>query len=116
MTKRGQRTRDEGSENEALPDEVQEGETEGVREQAPEPYLGLNPADADRFGPDLELEIDGCIFRLPLRTVNGLPPTNTDDELRRAFVSYVHASFSKGSKLTAGEALFMALEAGFACD
>ena len=52
-------------------------ETPGVGEQAPEPYLGLNPDDADRLGAPpntpVVLEIDGQSRELPCRRVEGLP-------------------------------------------
>ena len=45
-----------------------------------------------------------------------LPETNTDDELRRSFVSWVHKSFSKRSKMPVGEAVLASLETSFACE
>jgi hypothetical protein len=44
------------------------------------------------------------------------PETNRDDEIRRGFVRWVHGSFSKRSKIPAGEALHMALNEAFGCD
>lgn len=44
------------------------------------------------------------------------PDTNRDDEIRRAYVRWVHGSFSKRSKMPVGEALLAALAENFACD
>lgn len=53
-------------------------ETPGVSEQAPEPYLGLNPDDADRLGAvpgtPIVFEIDGQPCELPCKRIEGLPP------------------------------------------
>lgn len=45
-----------------------------------------------------------------------LPAANRDDQLRRAFVRWVHASFSARSKLRLGDAVLAALTETFACE
>ena len=44
-----------------------------------------------------------------------LPEANRDDQIRRAYVSWVHAAFSSRSKMPVGEALRAALEDRFGC-
>ena len=43
------------------------------------------------------------------------PEVNRDDEIRRAFVRWVHGSFSKHGKMPVGAALLAALDENFAC-
>lgn len=45
-----------------------------------------------------------------------LPEANRDDQLRRAFVRWVHASYSKRSKMPVGAAVAAALDDGFSCE
>ncbi len=44
-----------------------------------------------------------------------IPEANQDDELRRSFVRWVHASYSKRSKMPVGEAVQAAITDGFQC-
>lgn len=52
-------------------------ETPGVAEQAPAPYIALNPDDGDRIGAGtgdtIAVEIDGRTLELPLKPEPGLP-------------------------------------------
>jgi NADH-quinone oxidoreductase subunit G len=52
-------------------------ETKGVAEQAPEPYIALNPDDGDRVGAragdTVVVEIEGRMHELPLKSEPGLP-------------------------------------------
>jgi NADH-quinone oxidoreductase subunit G len=49
----------------------------GVAERAPQPYLALNPDDAGALrvneGEDVELILDGAVYRLPVRFHPALP-------------------------------------------
>jgi NADH-quinone oxidoreductase subunit G len=51
--------------------------TPGVAERAPQPYLGLNPDDANglpvKDGEELELSIDSAVYRLPVKFMPELP-------------------------------------------
>jgi NADH-quinone oxidoreductase subunit G len=51
--------------------------SEGVAERAPQPYLALNPDDAiavrARDGEEIELVLDGAVYRLPVRFHPALP-------------------------------------------
>ena len=44
------------------------------------------------------------------------PATNREDEIRRAYVRWVHGSFSKRGNMPVGEALRAALDEAFGCD
>ncbi len=44
------------------------------------------------------------------------PEANREDEIRRAYVRWVHKSFSKRGNMPVGEALLAALEEHFGCD
>ncbi len=44
------------------------------------------------------------------------PETNREDAIRRAYVRWVHASFSKRAKLPVGVALRAALDDSFGCE
>lgn len=52
-------------------------ETPGVAEQAPTPYIALNPDDGDRLGAEtgdtIAVEIEGRTLELPLKPEPGLP-------------------------------------------
>jgi NADH-quinone oxidoreductase subunit G len=52
-------------------------ETPGVSEQAPEPYVALNPGDGERLGVEagaiLTVEIDGRAVDLPFKPEDGIP-------------------------------------------
>jgi NADH-quinone oxidoreductase subunit G len=52
--------------------------TPGIFQRAPEPYVALNPDDvaklAVREGDEIDFEIDGRAYRLPLRAMPSLPP------------------------------------------
>ncbi|MCG3161208.1 MAG: NADH-quinone oxidoreductase subunit G [Acidobacteria bacterium] len=51
--------------------------TPGVAERSPRPYLALNPGDASaqrvNEGEEIELVLDGAVFRLPVRFHPALP-------------------------------------------
>ncbi len=74
----------------------------------------------DGFLP--ELECIGFIagFVAALEVSDGpplcLPDTNREDRIRRAYVRWVHASFSKRAKLPVGVALKAALDESFGCE
>jgi len=44
-----------------------------------------------------------------------IPESNRDDQLRRAFVRWVHSSFNTHSKMPVGEALFATFDEYFRC-
>ncbi|PIE08679.1 MAG: hypothetical protein CSA74_01190 [Rhodobacterales bacterium] len=81
--------------------------------------------DADNDARDgflSELECIGFIagFVAALEVSDGpplcLPDTNREDAIRRAYVRWVHASFSKRAKLPVGVALKAALDESFGCE
>lgn len=86
--------------------------------------VSCQDADNDaRDGFESELECIGFIhgFMAAIAATGDdaglcIPTANRDDALRRAFVSWVHSSFRKHSKMPAGEALMAALQAKFRCD
>lgn len=83
-------------------------------------------ADNDaRWGETAELECEQYImgFVEALNTTGagaaaGIcpPAVNTGDEVRWAFMRWVHESYSKRTKMPAGEAVLETLKANFACE
>lgn len=61
--------------------------------------------------------IRGFVAALEVTGAEGycFPDANRDDQLRRAFVRWVHASFRSHSKMPVAEALRAALEDTFSC-
>ena len=85
--------------------------------------LPCQEADNDpRDGFIAELEclsyIRGFVAAIELSGDGALcfPETNREDEIRRAYVRWVHKSFSKRGNMPVGEALRAALEDSFVCE
>ena len=68
------------------------------------------------------LSVDGVeAFSRPqvmrkVRAARSAEEANREDEIRRAYVRWVHKSFSKRGNMPVGEALLAALEEHFGCD
>lgn len=85
--------------------------------------LSCQEADNDpRDGFESELECVGFLhgFVAAIETTDVgdtlcFPKANRDDMLRRAFVSWVHKSFRKRSKMPVGEAILAAFQQDFTC-
>ncbi|HCQ64551.1 MAG TPA: hypothetical protein DIU07_04940 [Rhodobacteraceae bacterium] len=85
--------------------------------------LPCQDADNDaRDGYISHLECVGYIrgFVAALEVTSGaeklcFPEANRDDQLRRAFVRWVHGAFRDRSKMPVGEALLEALDDSFGC-